>query len=275
MGVRQACPGDWLAITTLHREARRRLPQLWWWEEHLADGPFIVTERDGIVSGVLFAWPDGSPVAWIRLAALDDNLDTREWLDLALPPVLDSLRRQGAQKLAWMDYSGWAGPHLGAYGFGRLTDVITLTKLDRILPKTNAVDACVHPASSTDIPAVVALDQAAFTPHWWYSQSTLLRRVAASPHFAIVRAAGNVLGYAEGDLRLPVAHLNRIAVHPAHQGHGIGALLLHDALRAFWQIGATQVSLNTQIDNHYSQRLYHRFGFKAAGDRVTVWELEL
>ncbi len=275
MGVRRACPNDWLAITTLHGKVRRRLPQLWWWEEHLADGPFIVIERGGIVSGALFAWPDDSPVAWIRLAALDDDLDTNEWLGLALPPILDSLRRRGTQKLAWMDYNGWAGPHLGAYGFRRLTDVITLSKFDRILPKTNAVDARVRPASGTDIPAAVAVDRAAFTPHWWYSKSTLLRRVAASPHFAMARTAGKVVGYAEGDLLLPVAHLNRIAVHPACQGHGIGALLLHDALRAFWRLGATQVSLNTQVDNHYSQRLYRRFGFDPVGDGVTVWELEL
>jgi ribosomal-protein-alanine N-acetyltransferase len=72
-----------------------------------------------------------------------------------------------------------------------------------------------------------------------------------------------------------VAHLNRIAVHPAHQGRGVGALLLHDALRALWKLGAERVSLNTQTDNYYSQRLYRRFGFEPIGDSVTVWEREL
>ena len=282
LGVRRARPGDWLAIEALFRRARRKSPQLWWWEEHLADDPFVVIERDGIVVGALFAWPDESPVAWVRLAALEDGLDIGEWLNLVLPPVLDSSRCRGVRKLAWMDYGGWAGQHLRAHGFERLTDVITLAKFDRALPGTNVMDAglrpadvCVRPMSDADIPAIVAVDRAAFTPHWWYSEFTLLRRAAVAAHFTVAEAADRVIGYTEGELRPPVAHLNRIAVHPACQGHGIGALLLRDALRAFWRLGAEQVSLNTQIDNHYSQQLYRRFGFGPTGDAVTVWELEL
>ena len=276
MQVRKSRPGDWLAIETLHRRAHRKLPQLWWWAEHLADDPFIVIERDGVIAGALFAWPDDSPVAWVRLAVLDDNLNADQWLDLALPPILDSLRRRGTHNLGWMDYGRWARPHLQARGFRKLTDVITLSKLDRTLPGTNGTNAYTRPTSDADIPAVVAVDRAAFPPHWWYSEFTLVRRTSESSHFAVAeQAGGQVIGYAEGDLRLPVAHINRIAVHPAHQGHGVGALLLRDALRTFWRLGAKQISLNTQTDNHYSQRLYRRFGFKPTGNSVTAWELEL
>ena len=275
MKVRKTRSGDWLAIEGLHRRVCRKLPQLWWWEEHLADDPFVVIERDGIVAGTFFAWPDESPVAWVRLAALDDELNTDEWLDLALPPVLDSLRRLGTQKLAWMDYDGWAEPYLKARGFKQLTQVITLVKFDRTLPQTDVTDIYVRPAADADIPAVATVDQAAFTPHWWRSEFTLLRRSAAAPHFVVAEAGDKVVGYAEGDLRLPVAHLNRIAVHPTYQGRGVGGLLRCDALHTFWKLGAERISLNTQIDNHYSQRLYRRFGFKPTGDSVTVWELEL
>jgi len=224
MQVRKSRPGDWLAIETLHRRAHRKLPQLWWWAEHLADDPFIVIERDGVIAGALFAWPDDSPVAWVRLAVLDDNLNADQWLDLALPPILDSLRRRGTHNLGWMDYGRWARPHLQARGFRKLTDVITLSKLDRTLPGTNGTNAYTRPTSDADIPAVVAVDRAAFPPHWWYSEFTLVRRTSESSHFAVAeQAGGQVIGYAEGDLRLPVAHINRIAVHPAHQGHGVGA----------------------------------------------------
>lgn len=275
MEVRRVRPADRQAVEALNRRAGRTLPQPYWWEEHLADDLFVVSEREGAVVGAFFAWPDESPVAWVRLAALDDALDVGEWLDLALPPVLDGLRRRGVQNLAWMDYWGWAGLHLKARGFKRLTDVVTLVKFDRVLPGTSGTDVCLRLASDADIPAVVAVDRAAFTPHWWHSKITVRRRAAVAAHFAVAEVAGEVVGYAEGELRLPAAHLNRIAVHPAHQGHDIGALLLRDALRAFWRSEAERVTLNTQIDNWNSQRLYRRFGFEPTGDSMTAWELRL
>jgi ribosomal-protein-alanine N-acetyltransferase len=248
---------------------------LWWWEEHLADDTFVVIERDGNIMGALFAWPDQSPIAWVRLAGVGDGLDTGEWLDLVLPPILGGLRYRESRGLAWMDYGGWAGPHLRTRGFKRLTDVITLAKLDRALPQVDAPGVYLRPAADADIPAVVAVDRAAFTPHWWHSEETVYRRAARSPLFSVAEIEGNVIGYVEGEIRLPAAHLNRIAVHPAHQGRGVGRRLLEDTLLTFWQNGVERVTLNTQADNRYSQRLYRRFGFEPTGDRVTAWELHL
>jgi GNAT superfamily N-acetyltransferase len=234
-----------------------------------------VVERNGSITGVLFAWPDQSPVAWTRLAAVDNGLDADEWLDLSLPPILNSLRHHGSQVLAWMDYQGWAEPHLTTRGFGRLTEVINLVKLDRTLPRADAPGVYLRPAADADIPAVVAVDRAAFTPHWWHSEETLYRRAARSPHFVVAEIEGQVIGYVEGETRLPLAHLNRIAVHPAHQGRGVGRTLLNSTLRAFWRIGAERITLNTQADNMHSQQLYRHFGFKPTGDTVTVWEFHL
>lgn len=279
MKAKSSCSDDWLPIERLNQRARRTLPRLWWWEEHLADDLFVVVEREGIVAGALFAWPDESPVAWVRLATLDNGLDADEWLNLALPLILGGLRRRGTQALAWMGYGGWAGPYLKARGFEPLTEVITLAKFDRALPDTSGTNARLRPVSDADIPAVVAVDRAAFTPHWWHSEATMRRRVAASSHLAVAQVAGKVVGYVEGELRqepgLTAAHLNRIAVHPDHQHHGVGALLLRGALHAFWKRGTERVTLNTQTDNHFSLRLYRRFGFEPAGDSMTVWELEL
>ena len=273
--ARRACPGDWLAIDELARRSRRTLPWLWWWEEHLADDSFILLEQEGSVVGAFLAWPDESPVAWVRLAALSDGLSVTEWLHLTLPPILDGLRRRGTRSLAWMDYGGWAGSALRKWGFERLTDVITLAKFDRALPHMSNESAYLRPAADADIPVVVDVDRAAFSPHWWHSEDTVRRRAAAMPHFIVAEVTGSVVGYAEGVLRLPGAHLNRIAVHPDQQGHGVGALLLREVLCAFWQSGASQVSLNTQADNLFSQRLYRSFGFEPSGDVVTVWELHL
>jgi len=219
--VRRACPNDWGAIQALSQRACCRLPHLWWWEEHLTDDLFVVVERAGVVLGALFAWPDDSPVAWVRLAALDNTLDVEQWLDLTLCSILERLRHREVRKLAWMDYGGWAGPHLGAHGFKRLAEVRTLVKFDRVLPAVRGVDVHLRPASDADVPAVVAVDRAALAAHWWYSETTLRRRAAVSSYFAVAEVEGAVVGYAEGVLPLTTAHINRIAVHPAHQGQTV------------------------------------------------------
>jgi ribosomal protein S18 acetylase RimI-like enzyme len=264
-----------MAVEALCNEARYKLPRIWQWEEYLVAEPFVIVERGGFVAGAIFAWPDESPVAWVRMAALNGATSIDDWLDAALPPVLAGLRRSGTAALAWMDYGGWAGPFLRKRGFRPLTDVMTMAKFDRQIPYTDPTHTHLRPASDADIPAVVAVDRVAFTPHWWHSENTVRRRAAAAAHFAVAESAGQVVGYAEGELRLPIAHLNRIAVHPAHHGCGIGAALLRDALCAFWRQGAEHVSLNTQSDNQESQRLYRRFGFEMTGDFATVWELQL
>jgi ribosomal-protein-alanine N-acetyltransferase len=275
MKIRQVRPDDWLALETLHSKARRVLPQMWPWEEYLADAAFVVAERDGTVVGALFAYPDESPVAWVRVAVLDNELDINAWLSLLLPPVLDSLRHSGSQVLTWMDYAGWVGTHLQARGFEPLTDVVTYSKFDRTLPVVDAVDIQTEPASDADVAAVAAIDRAAFAPYWWQSEDTVRRRAAASAHFHVARAGGKVVGYAEGELRPPIAHLNRIAVLPSHQCRSIGASLLRGALCGFWEQQAEWVTLNTQAHNRSSQRLYRRFGFETTGDSVTVWELKV
>jgi ribosomal-protein-alanine N-acetyltransferase len=273
--VRKARPADWLVVESLIHRGRRSLSWPRLWEESPDHDLFFLVEREGVLVGALFARYDESPVAWVRLAALDDALDAGEWLDAGLPPILDELCLRGVQKLAWMDHVGWAGPYLEACGFERLTAVVTLTKLDRALPTLGDLDGCLRPASAADVLAVVAVDRAALSPHWWHSETAVRRRAAASAYFVAAEVTGAVVAYAEGELRPPAAHLNRIAVHPIHQGRGIGAFLLRDALRAFWRRGARQVTLNTQVDNHRSRRLYRRFGFEPTGDVVTAWELRI
>jgi len=273
--ARASLQTDWLPIETLNRGSRRALPKLWWWEEYLSEELFVVVEQGRVVVGALFAWPDDSPVAWVRLASLLDRVSADEWLDAALPPLLRGLRSRGVRRLAWMDYWDWASPYLASRGFAPLTDVETMAKADRVLPPTGQPAAMVRPAGSKDIAAIASVDVSAFTPHWRYSQATIAQRFQAARLFIVAEIDGAIVGYAEGDIRSTTAHLNRVAVHPHRQEHGIGALLTQHALRGFWQGGADQVTLNTQTNNQRARRLYRRFGFKPTGERATAWELVL
>ena len=271
---RAASWDDWLAIKILVQSATQTMPCLWHWEDHLAAGEVVVAEQGDVLVGALLACSDDSPVAWVRLAVVDSGISTAQWLRCLLPRTLEALRRQNVSELAWMDYGGWVGPHLAQWGFDRLTDVVTLVKLDRDLPSVRA-NARVRAVRQEDIPRVAEIDRAAFPPTWWNSETTLHYRRTHSSHFAVAEVHGRVVGFAEGDVSMPTAHLNRLAVDPAHQSQGIGALLLNHMVLAFWRAGANEITLNTQRDNASSLRLYHGFGFEPEGAQVTVWRYAL
>lgn len=271
MQVRKTRPQDWPAIEALINRARFTSPTLWPWVAHLTDEGFVVVEVEARIEGALLAVADESPVAWVRLAAVSHDLDVGQWLDISLPPILSHLRAQDVRELAWMDRGGWARPFLEARGFSLLTEVITLTKADRAVPEIDTPPITLRPASNHDFEAIAAIDRRAFRPHWWRSDASMRRRATTASRFTVAECGDEVVGYAEREVHLPAAHLNRIAVEPEYQGRGIGASLLKRVLISLWQQGTEIISLNTQRSNRRSRRLYTRFGFEPTGDSVTVW----
>jgi ribosomal-protein-alanine N-acetyltransferase len=230
---------------------------------------------ENVVEGALLVQSDESPVAWVRLAAVSDRLDVGPWLDISLPLILAHLGTVQVWELAWLDHDKWAGPFLESRGFCKRAEVITLAKTDRETPDVRAPSITVRPATHADTDTIALIDQMAFAPTWWRSEATIRRRAATSSRFTLAERRSNVLGYAETELHLPTAHLNRIAVNPDYQGQEVGALLLKQVLESVWQSGAKTVSLNTQRSNRRSRRLYDRFGFQPTGDSATVWGLRL
>jgi ribosomal-protein-alanine N-acetyltransferase len=118
----------------------------------------------------------------------------------------------------------------------------------------------IRPLHPTDLEAVAELDAAAFEPLWHYSAKELWQLLFTGQlHGAFVE--GRLVGYTGMTLHGEEAHLTRIAVHPAWQGRMIGRQLLAAAIQNAQQQGVRQMTLNTQVSNQRSQRLYLRFGF--------------
>ncbi len=65
-------------------------------------------------------------------------------------------------------------------------------------------------------------------------------------------------------------YLQRLAVDPAHQAHGIGRALTHDALRWGRRNGVRRMIVNTQHTNHRALSLYRASGFIDASTGLTV-----
>lgn len=273
--VRGTRPDDWLPVSVMVQEAHLVSPMVWAWEAHLGHPGFVVAEVEGRIEGALFAAADASPAAWVRLAAVSDELDVDRWLDASLPPVVGHLRQEHIRQLAWMVGDEGLAPAVKRRGFHQLTDVMTFQKVDRALPEPGQPPGALRPASGSDFEALATIDHRAFAPYWWRGPPRLRRQAERASRFVVFERRGDVLGYAEMHLHPPTAHLNRMAVDPSYQGEGIGSSLLRELLVSVWEEGVESVSLNTQQGNWRSRRLYERFGFEATGETVTVWELDL
>jgi ribosomal-protein-alanine N-acetyltransferase len=273
--IREARLWDWPAIEALARRAYFTSLPMWNWRAFVTDASCVLTEESDRVCGVLFASSDESPVAWVRLAAVEAHLDIGQWLDLSLPRLLGDLQALAVREMAWMDHAGWAGPYLSAHGFRPLVEVITLTKTGRDTPAAGPAGITLRSARRADLEPIVTIDRAAFKPYWWRSEATLGRRAARASQFTVAERRGKVVGYTEWESCPPAAHLNRIAVHPDDQGQGVGRLLLSEVVHTAWRNGVEELSLNTQRHNRRARRLYDTFGFKATGDVAKVWALRV
>jgi ribosomal-protein-alanine N-acetyltransferase len=114
-----------------------------------------------------------------------------------------------------------------------------------------------------DIPALSALEAELFADDAW-SEQTWWAELAGRPRRAYVvgERGGAVVGYAGVDRGGEVADVMTIAVAPAAQGQGLGAVLLGWLVAQARQAGAEHLMLEVRADNPVAQRLYSATGFE-------------
>jgi ribosomal-protein-alanine N-acetyltransferase len=130
----------------------------------------------------------------------------------------------------------------------------------------------VRAVQDADLPALAALEQAAFPWLWWETAATFHQTDQKPDTWVLVAHLGSELvGYLIVTVRGSWGHLNRIGVHPSRQGQGWGRELLTVAIAEMARRGASTVGLNTQSDNVHSQHLYEKFGFVRTGESFKIW----
>ena len=99
----------------------------------------------------------------------------------------------------------------------------------------------------------------------------------------MVRGMQSVFGvqHAEGDERVAgyvgiwfqgdQAHITEIAVRESLRGRGIGELLLIGTVRAAYEQGLEEVTLEARVSNFIAQRLYDKYGFNEVGIRKNYY----
>lgn len=112
---------------------------------------------------------------------------------------------------------------------------------------------------------VLAVDGAAFSEFWRFDQLALNDALRATPAVRFRVAAPRrqpVEGYAICGRAGSRGYVQRLAVHPAAQGRGVGRRLLLDGLAWLAHEGATVALVNTQTGNRVALGLYEAVGFR-------------
>jgi ribosomal-protein-alanine N-acetyltransferase len=268
--VRPARNHDWLEIERLLNYANRHYLTLEWWtiQEWLGSPTFLlVFDQRGRAMGLMLSVSNEAPVAWLRAVSV---LSERYLMPLVQASI-QSVLAQGGTGLAFLGNEGWIVSKLRQAGFRQVNQVVTLRRRGARSLHEGPPDLQVRSAISADVDLILAVDHAAFTPLWWYSHEILNRALNLAHSFDVALIEGEFVGYQLSTLRHGRGHIVRLAVHPYWQRRGIGGRLLSEALRALDGDSAESVTVNTQVNNHASLRLYQRFSFEPIGKPLPVW----
>ncbi|GJM42488.1 MAG: hypothetical protein DHS20C20_27700 [Ardenticatenaceae bacterium] len=224
----------------------------------------------------LAATADPPPAAWVRVAAFSDAKNAKETLARLFANVVPALRQQGITQLAWLAVEEWPLPWLPQFGFYPGSYIETYVKEDRYLPDVVSVPGLtIRQVYSTDFEALADLEKASFAPLWRQSAQALAVARPQAFSFDVALLDDEIVGYQLSAKAEAGAHLVRLTVHPEKHGLGIGSALLKHAFAYYYKRGLYTISLNTQVENRASQKLYQKFGFEPTQQRMPIWLLDI
>jgi ribosomal-protein-alanine N-acetyltransferase len=124
----------------------------------------------------------------------------------------------------------------------------------------------------TDIPAVVAIDQASFSLPWpETSYRYEVQSNASSRCFVAESDATEITAMIVSWLIVDELHIATFATSPMHRRKGIGSQILTAALQDAAAAGAKRAFLEVRAGNQEAQAMYRKFGFTITGTRAAYY----
>ncbi|MDJ0953234.1 MAG: GNAT family N-acetyltransferase [Acidimicrobiia bacterium] len=224
--------------------------------------PGRVTLRRGWARAEARPWNDDEPKAALRLLRGGPSFleaCASRLLDLGVTGVMSPPLPLNSQR-SWTQA-----------GFAPFIDLALMRK--SLENTTGAPDHLVVERPDTDIEDLLNIDAAAFPPFWRFNRGALEEAIGAtsrSTTLTILGSGGTPIAYAVVGFGSAIAYLQRVAVEPEWQGHGMGRSLVRVVARKARSSGAKVLLLNTQMDNHSAIGLYEDEGFIQLPEPLTL-----
>jgi ribosomal protein S18 acetylase RimI-like enzyme len=279
VAARQARETDLLMLSRLMEDAAYRHRHADWFlpSEWLNTPSFVVVDTvshsQNHLLGCLAVTTEVLPAAWVRLAAIRNRDHADQLMENMLKQVIPFLQQSGVKELGWLISYGWPGSIFNRNGFSITNWIVTYDAPTGEQDPIIQPDVNVRPAELTDMDELADIETKAFEPLWRLNVRTLNRAYDQAFSFDVATLDDVVVGFQLSLLshNKSQAHLVRITVDPAFQRQGVGTALVSTLMSECFRRGIKQISLNTQIDNISSHRLYEKFQFQRTGDQIPLY----
>ena len=125
----------------------------------------------------------------------------------------------------------------------------------------------VEPMGLDDLPAVQAIERAAFSAPWPANAYRTELETNKLAHYLVVRVGDEIAGFAGLWLMVDEAHVTTFAIDPAWRRNHLGERLLIALLDLALDRRATEATLEVRLSNLPARRLYEKYGFRPVGIR--------
>ena len=118
-----------------------------------------------------------------------------------------------------------------------------------------------------DMAEVMTVERAAYSAGW--PTTAFERELTHNPmaRYVVLRASGNIAGFAGLWLMVDEAHVVTVAVLPEARRRHYGAALVHALLNVAIDAGMAEATLEVRESNQAARALYRRYGFYEVGLR--------
>ena len=125
----------------------------------------------------------------------------------------------------------------------------------------------VEPMGLDDLPAVQAIERAAFSAPWPANAYRTELETNKLAHYLVIRVGDEIAGFAGLWLMVDEAHVTTFAIAPAWRRNHLAERLLVALFDIALDRRAAEATLEVRLSNLPARRLYEKFGFRPVGIR--------